>query len=284
MMRSPLPTLMLITDRHRVKEDLVEIIAGAVAGGVDAVQIREPDLTTDERHSLASRIVAATRNRAQVVMNSDIATARSLGIGLHLPENAQASAEARRRIGDGPLLGRSVHSPAVARAADDVDYILAGHVFATFSKPGMPPIKTTGLRAIVEASWSPVIAIGGITPERVKDVMNAGAIGVAVITAILDAPDPRAAATALRLAVDAARTSEEGMEVASTDTFNIIVNGRDVEVGLDSTVEDYLIERGLTNRMAVVERNGLVLARREYSTTFLQPNDRLEIVHAVGGG
>jgi len=283
-MRSPLPTLMLVTDRHRVTGDLVEIVTEAVAGGVDAVQIREPDLTTDDRQSLATRIAAATRNRAHLVINSDVATARSLGIGLHLPENAQASAEARRRIGDGPLLGRSVHSPAVARAADDVDYILAGHVFATTSKPGVPPIETSGLRQIVEASWSPVIAIGGITPERVAEVITAGAIGVAVMSGILESTDPRAAATAFRYAVDAATPMEDVMETTPTGLFSIIVNGREVDVEADSTVEDYLIERGLTNRMAVVERNGVVLARRDYSATILQSGDRLEIVHAVGGG
>jgi len=99
-----------------------------------------------------------------------------------------------------------VHSVAAARQAEDegADMVIAGTVFASKSHPGGATIGIDGLRAICEAVSIPVIGIGGITAENAGDVIRAGAKGVAVISAIVDAVDPRAAATALRRAIDEA--------------------------------------------------------------------------------
>jgi thiamine-phosphate diphosphorylase len=82
------------------------------------------------------------------------------------------------------LIGRSVHSVAEARAAADeggLDYLIFGTVFATASKPAQDPAGTAGLAAVANATRLPVLAVGGITPDRIRDVMRAGACGAAAI-------------------------------------------------------------------------------------------------------
>jgi thiamine biosynthesis protein ThiS len=146
-----------------------------------------------------------------------------------------------------------------------------------------------GCARIAAAVPVPLVAIGGINPERVPAVMAAGARGVAVIGAICEAHDPRAAARALRAAVDAARLChEKGPEMDSAlgpePTFTIVVNGKPREVAAGATVHDLLASRKLADSMAIVERNGIILRRDSYATTVLSAGDQLEIVHAVGGG
>ena len=276
------PRLMLVTDRHRSARPLPDLVAAAVAGGVDAVQLRESDLPPAELLNLANRLREVVAGRAALLVNGDARLAADLGLGLHLPERGLATAEARRLLGaDRLLLGRSVHSPAAAAAAAGADYLLAGHVFATAAKPDRPPLGLAGLGQIVAATWAPVLAIGGITPDRVAEVMATGATGVAVIGAIAEAPDPERAAAALRQAVDA--NMEDEMD-ATPQSVVISVNGKPVEVEPDTTVTDFLADKGLRGAMAIVELNGAILARRAYDSTVFAPGDQVEVVHAVGGG
>jgi len=117
--------------------------------------------------------------------------------GAHLGERSFRTNEARKILGSAALLGRSVHDPAGARTqvasrgADEAkggaDFLFAGPVFRTASHPGREGIGTEGLRRIVTAAGGiPVLAIGGITPERVASAIGAGAHGVAVIRAVWD--------------------------------------------------------------------------------------------------
>lgn len=110
--------------------------------------------------------------------------------------------DAQRRF----LVGRSIHSSLGVEApgTEDLDYVLFGHVFETESKAGTPPRGLSALAQVVAVSPVPVYAVGGIDPDNAADVIHAGAAGIAVISAILDAPDPLQAAMALRHAVDAA--------------------------------------------------------------------------------
>lgn len=200
-----------------------------------------------------------------------------------------ATASGRRVIGDGALLGRSVHSAAAATAAAGADYLLAGTLFATVSKPGVEPIGLGGLREIVSATWEPVYAIGGIRAERVPEILATGAVGVAVIGAIADADDPERAAARLRRAIDRG-TTEESMEPTTPSDAEeagyvpIVVNGKPVEVEPDTSVTDFLADKGLQPAMVIVELNGTIIARRLYDETFFTAGDHVEMVHAVGGG
>lgn len=285
------PRLMLVTDRRRAGRPMADLVAAAVAGGVDAVQVREPDLAPGERLELAGRLKEVVGGRAALLVNGDAATAAALGLGLHLPEGGMATAAGRRLVGDGRLVGRSVHSAAAARAASGADYLLAGHVFRSASKPRREPLGLGGLRGIVEAAWEPTLAIGGIEAGLVAEVIGAGAAGVAVVGAIAEAADPERAAARLRAAVDAALAEfgepEEEMD-ARTDAapvpVAITVNGKPVEVEPETAVTDFLADRGLRPTMVIVEVNGAIVARSRYDETLFAAGDIVEVVHAVGGG
>ena len=194
-----IPRLMLVTDRRAVgRRDLAQVVEAAVAGGVDAVQVREKDLPDDELAALVERVREAVRGRAAVLVSGRPRVAKLLGLGLHLPGDAPAPAER-----DWPLWGRSVHSPDEARRrADEAPgYLLVGPVYPTDSKPGHPG---GGLRLVEATALAarplPVLAIGGIDAANARAVIAAGAAGVAVRGAILGAADPERAARSILVA------------------------------------------------------------------------------------
>src|SRR5215203_2142788 len=198
------PALMLVTDRLRAGEALLSIVDVAVDAGVDVVQIREKDLLHADLLALAHRIVSIVDGRASVVVNSDVNVALNLNIGLHLPEAAPMLSDwLAERLNPNALVGRSIHSPH-AGVEKCVDYLLFGHVFKTNSKLGQRPHGLDALTTIAGGTTMPVWAIGGITSDNAASVIEAGASGIAVIGAILDAPDPRTATRTLRSEIDRA--------------------------------------------------------------------------------
>ena len=112
-----------------------------------------------------------------------------------------------KRIAGALLIGASVHSPSEAAEAesDGADWITFGHFFPTSSHPSEPCRDVAELKIVADAATIPVIAIGGIGIDQVGPVLEAGAGGIAVISAILDAPDPGRAAGELRSALDLRR-------------------------------------------------------------------------------
>jgi thiamine-phosphate pyrophosphorylase len=209
--RLPRPLVCLVTDRRVVGGSLTGAVVQAVEGGVNLVQVREKDLGAAELLRLVVELRQALQGRALLVVNgnADVA-AMSQTDGLHLPADGLPIQAARARIGGG-LVGRSVHAPhEVAEAARlGADYVLLGTLFPSSSHPGGP----TGGLDLVRSSRAlcpvPLIGIGGITAANARGVIQAGADGVAVITAILAAPDPREAAAVLSSAVrDAWRQRE----------------------------------------------------------------------------
>jgi thiamine-phosphate pyrophosphorylase len=195
-------TLMLVTERTRSRWPLPELVRLAVEGGVNAVQVREKDLSESELIDLTGQVVEAAGDKAWVVVNGSLGAARVLGIGVHLPERGPSIQDARSILGADALVGRSVHSVREASASEGVDYVIAGPVHPTKSKPGVEPISIDEFESIAIASSAPVIAIGGITSQNLSMVANAGALGVAVIGTICEAEDPRAAAADIRRTLD----------------------------------------------------------------------------------
>lgn len=175
----------------------------AVEAGVTMVQLREKDLPTRDLLSLATALIDAIGGRADLLVNgrADVAFA-ARAAGVHLPSDGLPIGGARAAIGRSALLGRSVHSveEAVALSTEDLDYVELGTIFPSRSHPGVPVL---GLDAVRRASVSPlpVLAIGGIDARNAASVVAAGACGVAVISAILGAADPGAAAERLAQAV-----------------------------------------------------------------------------------
>ncbi|HXG42280.1 MAG TPA: thiamine phosphate synthase [Dehalococcoidia bacterium] len=202
----PLPCLMLVTDRG-LCADLQRAVAQAVAGGVNLVQLREKGLPPRELWALAQELRRVTAGRALLLVNDRADVALAVGAdGVHLPEEGLPVAAARRVLGPTRLVGRSVHSAeAAARAeGEGADYLVVGPVYPTRSHPGAVPGGPGLVARVRQAVRLPVLAIGGITPETVPEVVAAGASGVAVISAILGSGDPQASAAALRSALDVA--------------------------------------------------------------------------------
>ncbi len=211
-MALPRPCLMLVSDRSLCDgvDGLVAAVEAAVAGGVDAVQLREKDMPAEELLPLARRLRQATEGwavptgrQALLLVNGPLAVALAAEAdGVHLPEDAPPVERPR----EGFLVGRSVHSLAAARRAEreGVDYLIAGPVYETRSHPGREPAGLTLIEEVARSVRTPTLAIGGVTAERVDEVVRAGASGVAVISAVLAQRDRQAAAEALRRTLDAA--------------------------------------------------------------------------------
>ncbi|MGA2286173.1 MAG: thiamine phosphate synthase [Dehalococcoidia bacterium] len=201
MGRLRLPSLCLVTDR-RVCADktLDEVVAQAIEGGANVIQMREKDLPAAELFTLGVRLRAVTKNRSLLLINDRLDVAQACGAdGVQLPDSGLPTSVARWVMGRHALIGRSVHDTEAAKRAetDGADMVLVGPVFKTDSKPDAEPVGVELVKEIAESVPLPVIAIGGITPENAGDVIRAGAAGVAVISAICAADEPRAAAKAL---------------------------------------------------------------------------------------
>jgi thiamine-phosphate pyrophosphorylase len=206
-----LPVVHLITDR-RIVADLAARAAAALAGappGAIAIHLREKDLGGRELLSLARALAEVCRARRQVLLVNDridVALAAAAG-GVHLPASGVAPADARRLVPPEALVGVSCHSAAdVARARDGgASYAFLSPIFDTPSKREYgPPAGVDAIRAAA-ALGLPIVALGGVTPERVPAVVAAGAAGVAAIRAWLEGPDPAAAVRAMVAAVAARR-------------------------------------------------------------------------------
>ncbi len=189
------------------EEEVLAVLAAALRGGVDALQVREKSAAAVEVWQLtlaAARL--ARRHGALVLVNDrvDVAVATAAH-GVHLAARSLPPEVARSLLRPGQLVGCSVHSveEAVAAARAGADYVTFGHVYDTSSKPGLPPRGVSELARVVEAVPIPVLAIGGINADNVARVLATGCAGIAVISAIQGEAEPEEAARRLRAALDA---------------------------------------------------------------------------------
>lgn len=206
--------LYLVTDRRQVRGgDLLAALERALEGGVRAVQLREKDLTGRELHALAvATRRLSSRYGAKLLVNDrvDIAMACSAD-GVHLGVASIPPGEARRLLGPRALIGCSAHNePELAAAADGgADFATFGPVFATPSKAAFgPPVGIPALRSACRAARIPVFALGGVGPGNLAELFSAGVSGVGMISAVLGADDPRAAASDIVGRIASARSTE----------------------------------------------------------------------------
>ncbi len=204
----PRPIVALVTDRNLAggPEALVDAVAQAVDNGVNLVQMREKDLPDAVQLALAQRIREVTNGKALLFVNDSVSIAEASGAdGVQLTENSRSIAAARSRAARPLLIGRSVHGVDAAReaAAQGADLLVVGTVYDSPTHPGQPPAGV-GLVGWCAQPGVPVIGIGGITAENAGAVMQAGASGVAIISAILGTADPAGAAAQLAAAVGGA--------------------------------------------------------------------------------
>lgn len=188
--------LCLVTDRAQTRgRDLLDVVGACLRAGLPAVQLREKDLSALELARLARALRALTaRHGARLVVNDRADVALAVGAdGVQRTSTSLPVADIRAVVDKRLAVGASVHSldEAVAAAGEGADWIVFGPVYDTPSKRAWgPPQGLAALRDVARAVSVPVIAIGGITPARVGEVREAGARGVAVISAILSADDP----------------------------------------------------------------------------------------------
>jgi len=188
-------SLYLITDRAAASRPPADVVEECLAAGLRAVQLREKDLEARDLLTLADTLREATqRHGARLIVNdrADVALAASAD-GVQRTHSSLPVSALRGFTPPGFLVGASVHSEAEARdaAAQGADFIVFGPVYDTASKRRYgPPQGLAALEAVTRAVDRPVLAVGGLTPERVPEVLAAGAAGVAVIGAIYAAARP----------------------------------------------------------------------------------------------
>lgn len=210
------PMIVMVTDRHRSGDAarLIETVEYAASAGVDLIQVRERGLEDRDLFDMVRRIIAAAASRARVLVNlrTDVALAAGAS-GVHLPGTAPPASRVRTIVPPGFLIGRSVHDPDEARAAErdgGCDYLIFGTVFASAGKPaGHEVAGVDGLRAVCRAVRLPVIAIGGMDGARAREAAAAGAAGLAAIGMFVPTPADRAGDPARAIAgrVAAARAA-----------------------------------------------------------------------------
>ncbi len=200
--------LYLVTDRPLCAgRDLLDVVAQAVPGGVTMVQLREKHATTREFLELARRLKALLDPMdVPLLINDrlDIALAVDAS-GLHVGQNDMPYAEARRLLGPGKIIGLTIDSEDDLRAAQDldVDYLGVGPVFPTTTKENPSPV--IGLEGLARArglSRHRIVGIGAVNEDNAAQVMATGVDGVAVVSALCSAHDPKAMAKALRREVE----------------------------------------------------------------------------------
>ena len=210
MQTLPYPCLCLVTDRRLCAGSLDEKVAAAVSGGVDVVQLREKDMPGGDLLELALRLRAVTEGKALLIINDrlDVALAAGAG-GLHLPEASLPVCDAKRVAPSELLVGKSIHGLSAASLAskEGADYLVLGTIFPTASKPGAETGGLDLLSRVASQVDTPILAIGGIDFRNVGSVMESGAQGAAVVSAILGSPDPEGAARELKQLMSAAAES-----------------------------------------------------------------------------
>ena len=208
--------LQLVVDARAEQGDLEQVVSAALRGGVDVVQLRDRKASSDEllaAFEVVKRLVAAVPT-ATAAINRDPAVARRSGADvLHLGAADGPMASARAALHEFGLVGRSVHHKEDFGHID-ADYLFVGPVFSDApGTPGLPIVtQAAHLLPVTDVTATPWFAIGGITRENLDQVLQAGALRVAVSDAILDADDPEAAAAELRSALQAAWDARPEME------------------------------------------------------------------------
>jgi thiamine-phosphate pyrophosphorylase len=187
--------LCYITDWRQLRSvSLAVVIRETVRAGVDLVQVREKDLTSRELLTLVEEALSATREPgmggARVVVNDRVDVALAGGAdGAHLAVHSLPVQVVRRFVPRAFVIGVSCHSLSEAMAAESggADYLVLGPVFETPSKLGYgPPLGLEKLRNITSRIRIPVLALGGITVDRILPCLEAGASGIAGIRIFQD--------------------------------------------------------------------------------------------------
>ena len=195
--------LYAITDRRWLgNKKLSDDVEAVLKGGATFIQLREKHLDTDafkQEAEVIQKICAAYH--VPFIINDNVEIAKAIGAdGVHVGQSDMAAGDVRRRLGDDKIIGVSASTVEEALEAErhGADYLGVGAVFPTGSKDDADAVDAATLKAICEAVHIPVVAIGGITADNMKELSGSGICGISVISALFAQPDPHQAAKTLR--------------------------------------------------------------------------------------
>jgi len=214
VMRPKMPldlTLYVITDAQLAGgRSLIEVVEAAIRGGATVIQYREKQAPT--RRMVEEARLLRTLCKAKgvpFIVNDRVDVALAVDAdGVHLGDDDMPVSIARRLLGPGKIIGASADTveKALFYASEGADYLGVGSIYVTTTKPDAgPPIGVEGLVRIIQAVSIPVVAIGGINEDNVAQVIEAGAAGAAVVSAVMAARDVARAASRLRKRIEEAR-------------------------------------------------------------------------------
>ncbi|MGO1120095.1 thiamine phosphate synthase [Rhodovibrionaceae bacterium A322] len=210
--RFDLSLYLVIGEADVAPGKLEEVVSAALSGGVTLLQLRDKEASGQRFLELGRALKNLVAPLGlPLIINDRPAAAKVLQdegggvIGLHVGQDDVSPQEARDLIGPEMILGQSAHTPAQAELAEQsglVDYLGSGPFRTTTTKVNArAPIGAAGIKAVCQATSLPVVAIGGIRQQDVQEALSSGAQGIAVVSALAKAEDPKAAALALRSAV-----------------------------------------------------------------------------------
>jgi len=191
--------LYVITDRH-FKWNHLEIAQYAIEGGVRLIQFREKELPTRKMVEIGEKLRKITEKKALLIVNDRIDIALAIGAdGVHIGQDDMSLKTARNILGN-KIIGVSARNVQEAKKAEEegADYLGVGSMFPTSTKGDIKVIGLSVLKNIRKIVNIPIIAIGGINEKNVGEVIEAGADGVAVVSAIANSDDPVQAVRNLR--------------------------------------------------------------------------------------
>ncbi len=269
--------LYLVSDDATPAARLPLVLEAAIAGGVDIFQLRRKGVEPEELRQLAVQCRDICHERGVLFIVDDwVDLARDCGAdGVHLGQTDMPLEEARRRLGDEALIGRSTHNreQVVEAMAHRADYVSAGPIHQTPTKPGRPAVGFEHVAVAARRTEVPVVAIGGLGPQEARLALESGADMVAVVRAICSADHPQEAASRFR----------DAMREAQTWPW-IFINGVPRKCRPGEHLGELAAALELDGAGVVVEVNGSIPARESWALVELRAGDRLEVVHFVGGG
>lgn len=194
--------LYVVTDERPHGEELLPLLEEAIAGGATAVQLRRKEELGRRFVELGRAVRRLTKERGVLFFVNDRVDVALLveADGVHIGQDDISCRDARRLMGEERIIGVSAETveEAVQAEKDGADYLGVGAVYSTQTKPDAGFTGIEGLQQIARSVHLPIVGIGGIHENNAADVIRAGACGVAVVSAVMSAPDPKAAAAEIK--------------------------------------------------------------------------------------
>ena len=201
-------SLYLVTDRHCLRgRDFYEAVEKALRAGVTLLQLREKELGMEELLAEGEKVKALCRKyKVPFLVDDNVEAAKILGAdGVHLGQEDEAIQKARAVLGQEAIIGISAHNleEALEAQAQGADYLGVGALYPTGSKKDASVLAPGRFQEIIQAVQIPVVGIGGIHEAQLDQVMDQGAAGCAMISAILGAEDITAAVVRMKARLQA---------------------------------------------------------------------------------